>query len=147
MLIEVWYLWVIAGLVLWIVEMYTSGFVVGIFGTACLIVAPVARVGTPFRIQVLVFVVGTAVLSFAIRPLVLKYLYDRRLAKTNVDALIGKVGFVTVQINERNGTGNVRIGGEEWRAAASAGELTIEVGERVVVEKIDGAKLIVKPIN
>jgi hypothetical protein len=42
-MLELWHLWVIAGLALFIIEIFTPGFVMGVFGVACLVVAPFGR--------------------------------------------------------------------------------------------------------
>jgi len=36
-MLEPWHIWVIAGLLLWIIEIFTPGFVAGVFGTAALL--------------------------------------------------------------------------------------------------------------
>lgn len=75
LMLEVCHMWVIAGIMLWIVETITSGFVVGVFGTACLLVAPFAGADASFKVQLLVFGIATAAMSFGIRSLILKYFY------------------------------------------------------------------------
>ena len=121
-MLELWHIWIIAGLVLWIVEIFTPGFVVGVFGAACLIVAPFAGAGIPFKMQLLVFGIATAVMSLTVRPLILKHFYGREAkVKTNVDALVGKSGMVMEVIDNASGTGRARIGGEVWRAVTPGG--------------------------
>ncbi|MFH1701745.1 MAG: NfeD family protein [Candidatus Zixiibacteriota bacterium] len=143
-MLEVWHMWVIAGLVLWIVEIFTPGFVVGVFGTACLIVAPFAGADVTFKMQLLVFGIATAVMSLGIRPIILKHFYRRETKiRTNVDALVGKSGQVTEVIDHASGTGRARIGGEVWRAI-TADDSRIEVGQKVIVREIDGCKVVVE---
>ena len=146
-MLEAWHLWVIAGLVLWIMEIFTPGFVVGLFGTACLAVAPFAGAEVSVKMQLLVFGVATAIMTFAIRPLILKHFYGRDpKITTNVDALIGKSGFVTEIIDHPNGSGRVRIGGEIWRAVTQ-NESPVEIGRKVTVRKVEGNKLVVETIT
>ena len=64
-MLDAWQLWVIAGLVLWIVEIFTPGFVIGLFATACLAVAPFAGAGVSFKMQLLVFGVATVISAVA----------------------------------------------------------------------------------
>ena len=143
-MLEVWHVWVIAGLVLWIIEMFTPGFVVGVFGTACLIVAPFAGAEVAFEIQLLIFAIATAAMSFGIRPLILRHFYSgESQIKTNVDALVGKAGPVTETIDNALGTGRAKIGGDDWRAV-TADDSRIDVGQKVTVLGIDGAKLVVE---
>lgn len=139
------YLWVIAGLVLWIVEILTPGFfVLGVFGTACLIVAPFASADASFKMQLLVFGVAVGALALGIRPLMMKYFYRREAKmRTNMDALIGKSALVTEDIDYRAGTGSVKIGGEIWRAVTSD-ETLVPAGQKVTVRKLEGCKVIVE---
>ena len=43
-MLEIWQLWAITGILLWIIETFAPVFVTGIFGTACLILGPLAVV-------------------------------------------------------------------------------------------------------
>jgi membrane protein implicated in regulation of membrane protease activity len=146
-MLEAWHLWVIAGLVLWIMEIFTPGFVVGVFGTACLAVAPFAGADVSFKMQLLVFGVTTVIMTFTIRPLILNHLYGRDpKIRTNVDALIGKSGFVTESIDHLHGSGRVKIGGELWRAITQ-NDSPVEIGRKVTVREVEGNKLIVETIT
>ena len=142
-MLEPWHIWIIAGLVFWIIEIFTPGFVLGVFGTACLIVAPFAGADLTLKMQLLVFGIATAALSLGIRPLILRYLHGREVeVKTNADALVGMSGQVTDVIDNASGTGSARIGGEVWRAVTPDGS-RIEVGQTVTVQDIDGCKVVV----
>jgi membrane protein implicated in regulation of membrane protease activity len=66
--------------------------------------------------------------------------------RTNVDALIGQRGIVIEKIDYAASTGRVKLGGEEWRAVTED-ESSIDVGDRVVVHKIIGNRVIVKVIK
>ena len=143
-MLETWHIWVFAGLVLWIIEIFTPGFVIGVFGTACFIVAPFAGAGVTFEIQLLIFGIATAAISLGIRPLILRHFYGGGAKiKTNVDALVGKAGLVTEAVDNELATGRARIGGEDWRAV-TADDSRLEVGEKVTVKGIDGCKLVVE---
>lgn len=61
--------------------------------------------------------------------------------KSNVDALIGKVGKVTKAIDPDDG-GQVQVSGEVWIASANQ---TIENGARIKVVSVSGARLHVEP--
>jgi len=60
--------------------------------------------------------------------------------KTNIDSLIGKVGFVAVEIAPHK-KGRVTIGGELWLAEA---ENKIAEKESIIVESIEGVTLKVR---
>ena len=143
-MLAAWQLWVIAGLVLLIIEIFTQGFVVAVFGVAFLIVAPFAYAQSSLNTQLLVFGVATAVMSLGIRPLVLRLIRESK-TKTNVDALVAKTGLVTEAIDHTMNSGRVRLGGEEWRAV-TPDESKIGVGAKVVVKAVDGCKVVVEAV-
>jgi membrane protein implicated in regulation of membrane protease activity len=64
---------------------------------------------------------------------------------TNVYALKGQNGFVTKEIPE-DGKGYVKIGGEEW-SAIEIDNKAVELGAKVIVEGIEGNKVIVRKIQ
>ena len=144
-MMEAWHIWVITGLVLWIIEIFTPGFfVMGVFGTACLIVTPVAGAGMSFKLQLFVFGVAVGIMALTIRPFVMRHFYRRNAkTKTNVDALIGKSGFVTEDIDHMTGTGRVKIGGEVWRAV-TPDDVRLTIGQKVMVRELEGWKVIVE---
>ena len=63
---------------------------------------------------------------------------------TNVDALIGETGQVTMTINPME-VGQVKLKGQVWSALADDSLLTIEEGTYVTIKAIEGVKLIVIP--
>ena len=60
--------------------------------------------------------------------------------QTNVDAIIGKAG-VVVKANEKNQDGVVKVGNEEWKAAAAE---SLSPGSEDVVKEIHGVTLTVE---
>lgn len=75
------------------------------------------------------------------RPFAAKHLM-KNVEKTNVDSLIGKEGIVKQEINNLEAQGVVKLSGMEW-SARSADDSKIAAGEKVLVQSIDGVKLIV----
>jgi len=143
-MLEVWHMWVIAGILLWIIEIFTPGFVIGVFATACFIAAPFAGSGVSLNLQLLVFGIATGVMTFAVRPLILKYFYSQEAKiKTNVDALVGKSCTVMEAIDHRTGTGRVKIGGEIWRAV-TPDESKVDIGQKMIIRGVDGCKVVVE---
>jgi membrane-bound serine protease (ClpP class) len=65
---------------------------------------------------------------------------------TGKEELIGEEGEVTTPLDSAAGPGMVRIHGELWRAATSAGE-SIPAGARVRVRKVSGLTLEVEPVR
>lgn len=112
------------------------------FAGGALITLVVSFFSVPFWIQLLVFVVSSALLLISTRPLVKRKLMSKTI-KTNSDSLIGQIGIVTSPINNKEGVGLVKIAGQIWSARSIDGA-DIPEGENVLVERIDGVKLMVK---
>lgn len=100
-----------------------------------------ALVGVGPVVQIIVFVIVTAVLLLFTRPVVLKYFKVNEI-KTNVDSIIGQEGFVISRITE-NTVGRVKLRAQEWSAISDE---DIEVDEKIRVLDVEGVKLIVKKL-
>ena len=94
--------------------------------------------------QLVVFAAVSFVLVLATRPLV-KKLTKNTEVKTNADRLIRKVGEVTREINTFS-KGEVIVDFREWTAIALNNQ-SFAIGDKVVVVKIDGNKLVVDAIQ
>ena len=94
-------------------------------------------------LQIAMFVVVSAVLLTALRPLVRKHIKPK-LTKTNVDAVVGATGLVTVAIDNVSAVGQVKLGAMYWSARSVSGE-PIPQGALVRVAKIEGVKAFVEP--
>ena len=102
-----------------------------------------AILGAPTLLQFAVFILVSALLLALLRPLLKKYLRVKP-TKTNADRLVGQEALVTEQIDNLRETGAIRINGVLW-TAKSADDTQIPIGTRVVIERIEGAKVYVKP--
>jgi len=143
---SLWHAWVIIGIAFLILEIFTPGFVVACLGLAFLITAIPASMGLDIKWQIVIFCIVNLVIFFFIRPFFLKYLSPNKPeSRTNVDALIGKIGVVTQAVDPIAFTGRVNVGGEDWRAISSSDKV-INVGEKIVVKKVDGTKLSVETL-
>ena len=143
---EMWILWVISALVLFIVEMFTSGFAVICLAIGALGGAAASLLDWSLEIQLLVFAVVSFVALIAVRP-ILKRLFFRKGEKvqTNVDAIIGKRGVVCVEIEADDDNGRVMIDGLDWRAKSDNNE-PLPVGTKVEVVERDSVILTVKKL-
>lgn len=95
--------------------------------------------------QVIVFVVVSAIALVVTRPLVKKMTKATK-QPTNADMYIGKEAIVTEDINNLEAKGLVKVGGSVWTARTEVDNYTIPAGSHVTVIKIEGVKLIVRPI-
>ncbi len=140
-------LWALVGILLWIIEISEIPkplFVTGIFGTASLIVALFTGAKTSVSIQLLFFIVISAVFILSIKPVIIKYFYDReKQAEINTEALVvGKTGLVMEVIDTLTGTLTVKIGGDIWRAVIKK-ELKVDIGQQVIVTHVEGCTVMV----
>jgi membrane protein implicated in regulation of membrane protease activity len=98
--------------------------------------------GVPFWVEIIVFLVVSFVLIFAIRPLAKKYLYKKEI-KTNIEEKIGEKCVVIKAINEL-AHGEVKLNGVIWTAIARNKKEVFEEQSVVTIVGIDGNKLIVE---
>lgn len=135
-------LWLLAGLVLCVAELFSLAFVLLSFGVAAFAAAAAAWLGAGGPVSLAVFAVASLLTLFALRPLAVRRLHrgPGEAAATNAEALLGRDGVVRVAIPER-GRGRVRVGGEDWAAMADE---ALPEGTPVVVESIEGVTLRVR---
>jgi membrane protein implicated in regulation of membrane protease activity len=142
-----WHVWIILAIVLFILELLIPAFVPASFGLGCLVSAIAAVLGLGIKIQILGFIAGTLVAFFGVRPFFTRYCYKASPGiKTNVEALVGKTGRVTEDIDDRLDSGRVLVGGDDWKAVSPDGTV-IEKNSKVEIIRVEGAKVVVKSIQ
>ncbi len=142
-----WQYWLIASGAFFIGEILTVGFLLFWFGIACLLAMVVSFFTSNIIIQMVVFLVSSVILILSTKPFVKKFI-NKKTILTNANSLIGKKAIVIKEINNLQGTGQIKIGGEIW-SAQNESDTTISENQEVEIIKIEGVKLIVKqlPIN
>ncbi len=140
-----WQFWLISAGVFFIIEIFTLGFLVFWFGIGALLTMIVSLFTSNVVIQTSVFVISSGILIFATKPFVNKFVKHNDSIHTNVYSVIGKTGLVTEEINNIEGTGVVKISGEEWSAICN-GNITISKGTKIKVLEVRGVKVLVEPI-
>ena len=142
---EIYIVWLIAALVLLIVEIFTVSFVVVCFSLGAVFAALGAYLGLSVLWQLLIFSVVSFLAFVFVRPFVVKFLLKQKdEVLTNADALVGRQAIVTEEINPDKNTGRVKIDGDDWKAESAE---FIAVGEKVEVVSRDSIILNVKPIK
>lgn len=134
--------WTLVGVTLFIVEIFTSGFVIGSLAVACLATAIFAYVGFSVEFQFIVFIVSSLVVFFGLRPFAKNFLAPKQDVQTNVNRLIGQKAIVTETIDNYRQTGRVKVDGDDWRARTEAQEI-IPAGAQVTIKAVEGVTLIV----
>ena len=135
-------LWLIAMIVLLIVEGVVPGLVSIWFAAGALAALLMALWGLPLWVQFLVFMVVSLVLLFLARPLAKKYI-NSRVTPTNADRIVGTDCVVTEEIDNLQGTGAVMADGKEWTARMDNRDGKAPKGSVVKVLRIEGVRLIV----
>lgn len=145
--IDPWHIWIIIAVILFILEIFTSGFLVACFGVGCIVAGVIAACGFGLNVQIISFSVTTLLSLFLIRPFITKWLSKKSdKIKTNVEALIGETGIVTVTVDNSKNTGRVKVQGDDWRAESLNGEI-LDIGTKIEVTEIKSTTLIVKYLN
>jgi inner membrane protein len=134
----IWWLWIVAGLVLLVVEMVTPGGLFALFfGAAALLVAPLSALGVGGVWQWLLFsVVSLALLATVRRPL------QDRLARApsgRVDSLVGEE-VVLLEELAPGATARAELRGSPW-SARTASVVPLRAGQRCRVVRVDGLTL------
>jgi len=140
------YWWLLLAVIFFVGEAVTVGFFVFWFGVGALVALLASLFIDSLAVQSVLFLSVSIVLLFFTRPLVNKFLLKSNDVKTNAYSVEGKKGRVNIEINPIEGTGQVKIAGELW-SAKSNDDSVIPVDTDIIVEKIDGVKLIVTPIK
>ena len=134
-------IWLAIAVLACVIETQTVQMVCIWFAAGGVVSFIVSLFSPPIPIQVVVFVVVSVISLFVTRPLVRKYIQPK-IEKTNADAILGKTAIVLSTVSNLDMKGRVSIDGMDW-AATSKDEQTFQQGEQVIIEKIEGVKLIV----
>lgn len=140
----IWWLWVLLGLVLLVLEMgLPGGFFALFFGVSALLVGGLVSIGAagPGWMQWLLFSV-LSVLALATLRGPLQARLNLKGSKTPVDSLVGAAA-VSLEELALGGRGKVELRGASWNALNN-GASTLAKGQRCTVEKVDGLTLWVR---
>ncbi len=139
-----WIAWLALILVFAIVEVTTLEFTFLMLAFGSLGGLLSGLFGVPWWSQIIIAAIVSVLLLFAVRPALLRALKrGGDPTPTNVDALIGLSGVVTIDFN--GSTNHVKLAnGETWTARADDHGPLLE-GDRVIVTAIDGATAVVAP--
>lgn len=102
-----------------------------------------ALAGAALWLQVALFLVVSCALLALLWPVTRKFLNPGHTA-TNIDSVIGSVGYVTQSIENISAQGQVKLGGMFWTARSTSGAPIAE-GTKVKVDSIEGVKVFVSP--
>ena len=135
--------WLVVLVVLVIIELLTMGLTTVWFAGGALVATIAALLHAPLFLQIILFLVVSAVLLFFTRPLAVKYFNKDRI-RTNAESLVGRQAIVISEIDNLQGIGQVNVGGMEWSARTRVDGVKLPVGTVVTVLAINGVKLVVE---
>lgn len=133
--------WIVAGLGLIGLELLVGEFVLLMLGGGALAAAAASATGADTWVSALVFAVVSIALLLLVRPPLKRHYVSGPRHAMNTDALLGTHAEVLEPVDEDGGL--VRIGGEHWSARPARPGLRFETGQKLVVERIDGAIAVV----
>jgi membrane protein implicated in regulation of membrane protease activity len=142
-----WILWTILGVLLIIAEVFTPGFVLLWFGVGALAAALAAVLGVGLPLQFLTFIAVSTALTALSRTIFVNYFSrrdDPEGLRVGASSLPGQVGTVVTSSSGALNEGAVKVFGSIWTAYPAEGEPPLEAGDRVVVERLQGASIYVR---
>lgn len=146
--LSIWHWWLIAAMLLLILEIFTPALVAACLSVGCAGAALASWLGGAATVQWLVFSGISALAFVGVRPFVKRLLSPAgEKMKTNVEALQGKTGRVLVRIDNKAGEGRVLVEGDDWKALSADDSVVIEAGTFIRVVEVDSTVLIVVPLE
>lgn len=139
-------MWIVIAVIAAIIEGCTTQLVSIWFAIAGVVTAIVSVFTDDMQTQLAVFVIISTVCIIATRPIAKKLRSSTGDVPTNCDRYLGKVADVIVAIDNNEAVGQVKVEGSVWSARSSTGE-PLPVGTKVIVNNIDGVKMVVTPVN
>lgn len=148
---KLWYIWFIIAAIFIVAEMFTAGFVLLWFGIGAAVAGLLALTGLiGLPLQVAVFLIVSILLTIASRTILERFfMHDSpgRELKTGVEALPGRVGVVVETSAGATREGAVRVFGSTWRAFPVHEDEPLQEGDKVVVERVEGASVYVRRVD
>ena len=135
--------WLVLLVALVVIELLTLGLTTVWFAGGAFVATIAALFDAPIALQVIIFLLVSALLLFFTRPLAVKY-FNKDRVRTNAESLVGRQAIVISEIDNLQGIGQVNVGGMEWSARTRVDGMKLPVGTVATVLAINGVKLIVE---
>lgn len=142
----IWWMWMVAGLVLLGAELLTpGGFVMIFFGLSAMLVGGVtgAGLGGPLWMQVALFIALSIFSLLVFRKRLLEKFKPHPGVEHGMADVVGGIAFPIEEIAP-GGIGKAEFRGTQWQVRNS-GTTALAKASRCRIEKIDGLMLEVKP--
>mgnify|MGYP005778936135 CR=1 FL=1 len=135
--------WLILFVILLVIEIITMGLTTIWFAGGALAAFFAGMLGFGLAVQIVLFVAVSVALLILTRPVAVRY-FNKERQKTNAESLIGQQALVLEDINTLQAEGRVEVRGQEWSAKTDDPDGVIPRNKVVVIEGIQGVKLIVR---
>ena len=136
-------IWIGVAVFLALIEAATLGLTTIWFAIGAVVAVFAALLDQSFFVQVAVFFAVSAILLIFTRPVAIRRLALCR-EKNVTEQMEGRLGIMT-EAAPPFGTGLVKVGGVFWTAVGEEPARGIEKGIEIVVVRIEGLKLVVRP--
>ena len=134
-----WLFWLVLVIVLSIIEIATVNLLTIWFVISGIVAMILSFFIEDVAVVSTIFAILGIILLLITRPLVKKFAKTKD-ESINLGRVIGKTGIVTEEIR-KNQVGEVKVDGKRWSAVSNK---KIEVGSEVIIDAIEGVKLIVR---
>ncbi len=130
------YVWMAVVVVALLLEAATMSLISIWFVPGALLALTLSLLNLELHWQIVAFAVTSVVTLF------LGLTIKRKKTKTNVDSVIGKTALIIEEVNNIEGRGAAKLGGQVWTARAKNEKETLVPGDQVIVLAVEGVKLI-----
>ena len=135
--------WIAAVILFGVLEACTASMTSVWFCGGAVIALIAAGAGLSLQVQIVLFVVVSAVMLACLRPAAKRLMTKTKREHTNADRILGQQALVTEAIDPLGASGAVRVSGVEWTARCTE---AVEAGAVVAIDRIEGAKVWVHPV-
>ena len=135
--------WFILLIVFGVAEAMTVAMVSAWFALGALGGLIVSLCNGPLWLQIVVFLAVSCASLGLLRPFAQKH-FNNKVAKTNVDSVVGSTGYVTEPIDNVLAQGQVKLDAMVWSARSTTGD-PIKQDTLVQVDRVEGVKVFVSP--
>ena len=145
---SLWIIWLIATAVLLIIELLTGLVATFCVAVGCLFAFVAALAGFGMEVQLGALVAGVILAFIFLVPFINRIRKSKKSQRpaynSNMEALVGREGFLSREIPADGGLGRLRIDGDDWQVRSSDGS-PLPHGAKVRVTGYDSIILTVKP--
>ena len=138
---EPWLFWIVVAAVFAVAEIFSLSLFLAPFAGGALVAALVDGVGGGLGLSFVAFLLVSAALLFALRPVARNHLRTQSSTKTGTARLVGATATVLEPVT--GDAGCVKLEGETWTARPYDEDERLEAGTRVTVMEIRGATALV----